>query len=261
MLEVIFAQIVQEKKSLAIPSTVIQNLLRERVQLAVLEYIYNQKIYKNLIFKGGSCLRICFGLPRLSEDLDFDQKIKGFSITDLEEVLEKEIKLKFFPKLETKKQGNKRLYLKFPILHKLGLASINESDKLFVKLEFDGEVLPFGKIELTPISQFGYNFIVRHYNLPTLMAGKISALQIDIKGRDFYDLYWFLQKGVTPNWKTLRKITGIKNEKELKAKLTDRIETVASPQKLRYDLQNFVEQSEFVADFAKNYKKIIKKYL
>lgn len=261
MLEIIFAQVIQEKKSIGTPSTLVKNFLKERVQLTVLEYIYTQKIYKNLVFKGGSCLRICFGLPRLSEDLDFDHMIKGFSIINLEETLKKEIKLKLFPKLETKKQGNKRLYLKFPILHKLGLASINESDKLFVKLEVDEGILPFGKIELTPISQFGHNFIVRHYDLPTLMAGKIHALLFRLWGRDFYDLYWFLQKGVTPNWKTLRKITSIKNEKELKTKLVDHIETTVSLQKLRYDLQNFIEQSEFVADFAKNYKEIIKKYL
>ena len=53
----------------------LRNLLKEYLELAALEFIYNSE-YSFLNFKGGSCLRLCFNLPRLSEDLDFDYNRK-----------------------------------------------------------------------------------------------------------------------------------------------------------------------------------------
>lgn len=272
LLEEILKNIISEKEKNGAAKPVIVNYLKEWLQCTVLQKIYSTGETQDMIFKGGSALRLCHSLPRLSEDLDFDQNIKNFSLTDLNEKVCQEIKTKFFPKIETKLQADKRIYLKFPILKSLGIAERHESDILLVKIEIENEKLPFAGIELIPISKFGFNFVVRVYDLPTLMAGKIRAIltrlwfrgkkqEIDIKGRDFYDLFWFMQKNVSPNYKTLRKICGIKNEKELKIKLKERIQKSVSPQKLTYDLNNFLENRDFVSDFATNYKKIMSKYL
>ncbi len=43
----------------------------------ILNFIYNDSQYKNLIFTGGTCLRKIYGLSRLSEDLDFDYMHDG----------------------------------------------------------------------------------------------------------------------------------------------------------------------------------------
>lgn len=272
MLEEILNNIIAEKRRVKVAKPVIINYLKEWLQCAVLQKIYSTRGMQDVVFKGGSALRLCHGLPRLSEDVDFDQNIKNFSLASLEVLIKEEIKTKYFSKIETKLQGNKRIYLKFPILKSLGFAERNETDLLLVKIEIENEKLPFADSELIPISKFGFNFVVRVYDLPTLMAGKIRAIltrlwfkgkaqEIDIKGRDFYDLFWFMQKGVKPNYKTLKKICGIGTEKELKEKLKEKIRKNVSPQKLMYDLQNFLENQEFVSDFAKNYQKIMSKYL
>ena len=53
----------------------IRSLLKEFLQIYVLNFIYLNQIYnKVFVFTGGTCLRHCFGLNRLSEDLDFDLK-------------------------------------------------------------------------------------------------------------------------------------------------------------------------------------------
>lgn len=274
MLEQILKQIVIEKKQQGISKVIILNFLREYIQYLVLSLIYNHKSFKFLLFKGGSCLRICFGLPRLSEDLDFDYGKEIFKkklLPDLDALVSKEIRSKYFPPLETKIQSDVRLYLKFPILKRLDLAQASESDKLYVKIEVDKKIIPFAKSEITPISKFGFNFIVRHYDRSTLMVGKINAIlyrlwfkgkkdEIDIKGRDFYDLYWYLKQGVKPNWKALRATTRIANEKELQSLLLSRIQKVFTAQKLNYDLKNFFSDQEFVADFSRNYLQIVKKY-
>jgi len=127
MIEQILKIIVQEKKLQGNGKSLIRNYLKEYIQYLVLSLLYNQKKMKNLVFKGGSCLRICYELPRLSEDLDFDydEKILGKNILgELDEYLKKEIKKKYYSELETKIQATMRLYLKFPFLKDLGLANV-----------------------------------------------------------------------------------------------------------------------------------------
>ncbi len=278
MIEQILKAIVQEKKLQGNSKSLIRNYLKEYIQYLVLSLLYNQKKMKNLVFKGGSCLRICYELPRLSEDLDFDydEKIIGKNILgELDEYLKKEIKNKYYSELETKIQSTIRLYLKFPFLKSLGLANESESNKLYVKVETSNELSPYAGYTLTPVSKYGFNFITNHYDLPSLMSGKINALlfriwfkesenqenKIDIKGRDFYDLFWFLQKKIEPNWKMLKKTAGIKDSKELKEILMKRIKKVVTPQKLSYDLKNFISDNQFVEDFSKNYLTIMNKFL
>ena len=43
-----------------------RNILKEYLQILVLDYIYSNKDYSRLIFYGGSCLAHCHNLPRLS---------------------------------------------------------------------------------------------------------------------------------------------------------------------------------------------------
>lgn len=275
MIEQILKAIVQEKKLQGNSKSLIRNYLKEYIQYLALSLLYNQKKMKNLVFKGGSCLRICYELPRLSEDLDFDydENIIGKNILkELDNYLKKEIKNKYYSELETKIQSTIRLYLKFPFLKNLGLANESESNKLYVKIETSKGLNPYATYSLTPISKFGYNFIVYHYDLPSLMAGKINALlyrvwfkgkksEIDIKGRDFYDFYWYLDNKIEPNWKMLKALTKIKNERELKLILKERIKKSLTPQKLAYDLKNFITDQIFVDEFSKNYLTIIDKYL
>ena len=48
------------------------NCIKEYLQFFVLEFIYNDPVYKELIFTGGTALQKCFGLDRMSEDIDLD---------------------------------------------------------------------------------------------------------------------------------------------------------------------------------------------
>jgi predicted nucleotidyltransferase component of viral defense system len=264
MLEEVLKQIVDEKKRLGFSSLVIRNFLKEYIQYLTLSLIYNNKKTKDLIFKGGSCLRVIYNLPRLSEDLDFDydeKKVRKNFIDDLKNYLEQEIKKRYFKDLKTKTQKDLRIYLKFPVLQEIGLSSNKEeTDNLLIKIELSSKIEPFSNFVLTPISKNGFNFVVKSYDLPSLMTGKINAFlyriwykgkenEVDIKGRDFYDLYWFLQNKIEPNWKMLKKITGIKDKEELKKALEQRIKKTVTPEKLAYDLNNFIQDHGFVWDF------------
>lgn len=275
MINKLLQEIVVNKKKQGIPNFVIKNFLKEYLQYPALSFIYNHKAYNNFIFTGGSCLRVCFGAPRLSEDLDFDLYSKDYQKLDLAEMgeeLKEHFHDKFLLDIAVKSQTNARLYLKFPILKELGLAALGESDFLYVKIEPTQTNFKNSDVELTPISQHGFNFIARNYSLQYLMTGKMLAIlsrqwfrgednQINIKGRDFYDLFWYLQKGISPDYITLKELIGVASDSQLKARLWEKINKEVTTQKLSYDLKNFFPDQNFVSDFCGNYKEIIKKLL
>ncbi len=275
MLKELLKKLVIEKKQANLPNFVIVNFLKEVLQFPVLNFIYNGEQYKNFIFTGGSCLRICYGLPRLSEYLDFDLIAANFNSLDLEKMgnaLAIYFKNTYLMELSYRTQAKNRLYLKFPILKDLGLSYGENSDFLYVKIEPEAGQFKNFETELTPISSYGFNFLIRNYNLKFLMAGKIVAIlerqwlkgkdnTIDIKGRDFYDLYWYLNKNIEPDFAILTEKFSLKNMSELKKVLWKKITEETDEKKLAYDLTNFFPDQTFVAGFCKNYPEIMKKYL
>lgn len=275
MLKEILKKIVEEKRRVGVLDFVIVNCLKEVLQFPVLNFIYtNEEYKKSFIFTGGSCLRICYSLPRLSEDLDFDLSSRNFKSLDLGKMgaaLTTYFQKNFLLDVSYRVQGTSRLYLKFAILKELNVSYGEGSDFLYVKIE--PAISQFKKIntELTPVSSYGFNFLVRNYDLKFLMTGKIMAIlerqwfkgkdnAVNIKGRDFYDLYWYLNKNVTPDFFSLAKKFSINNIAELRQVLKRKIEGVDA-MKLAYDLKNFFPDQSFVTDFCKNYKEIMKKYL
>jgi predicted nucleotidyltransferase component of viral defense system len=262
--------IVIKKKADNWPNTIIINFLKEYLQYPVLSYIYKQKNYQNYIFMGGSALRIIYNFPRLSEDLDFNLKANDFKNINLDKLgqdLKQYFLLNWQLDIDYKAQKNSRLYLKFPILKKLNLAQKNDSDFLFVKIEPKKEDFKKSETELNPISKDSFNFICQSYTLKFLMTGKISAIlkdknnEIKIKGRDYYDLFWYLENKVEPDYLSLNEKFGIKNKQELKKVLSKQIKEKVSPKQLLFDLENFFIDQEFIRDFCKNYHLIINKYL
>ncbi len=115
MLKQIMKNLTAEKKMAGVPDFVIRNFLKEYLQYPVLQFIYNNPNYKQLVFTGGSCLRICYDAPRLSEDLDFDLLSKDYQKLKLEKLakdLERFFLKNYLLKIAVKCQGKTRIYLK-----------------------------------------------------------------------------------------------------------------------------------------------------
>lgn len=275
MLKENLAKIVEEKRQKNLPDFLIVNFLKEYLQYPVLDFLYKREKYRNFIFTGGSCLRVCYDLPRLSEDLDFDLEKRDYENMDLEELAE-ELQTYFGKNylldIETRVQKQNRVYLKFPVLHELGLHFGGGSDFLYVKIEPSEKKYKKMEAEVQAISEYGYNFILKRYALDDMMTNKIIAVftrewlkgdqnEVDIKGRDFYDLFWFFEKGAEPNFDVLKEALGIQSMSELKTKLKDRIEKNITSQKLKRDLKNFLPDQEFANDFCNNYSRLMEKYL
>jgi len=275
MMEEILKNLVDQKKEENTPDFLILNFLKEYLQYPVLDFLYKNNAYRDFIFTGGSCLRICHELPRLSEDLDLDLEEKELEKLDwdkLEKDITRHFKNKYLLDIQTKKQEGKRIYLKFPILNRLNLSYGGGSDFLYVKIEPGKKQFPRIDPEVQSISNFGYNFIIKKYPLNLMMTGKIKALftrewfqgdenEIDIKGRDFFDLFWFFQNNIEPDYEILKETLGIKTEQELKKELTEKIRKKVTADKLKHDLKSFLPDRSFAKDFCNNYQEIMKKYL
>ena len=63
-------------------------ILREEIEMSILQELSQSSLAKNLIFKGGTALRLCYGSPRFSQDLDFNQR-KKFDLAMLKQTLQK----------------------------------------------------------------------------------------------------------------------------------------------------------------------------
>lgn len=247
-----------------------RNIIKEYLQIVVLDFIYSDPKYSHLVFYGGSCLAHCYDLPRLSEDLDFVDLKKINSLSGLSS----DLKMFFLKKTDLNPSISVqkfRIYLKFPILRDLGLATASESDLLFLKVEVFGkfEFCKKFKTEMVPLFKFNKSIIIKTFDLPTLFATKIGAIlgrkweKIDktgkitarVKGRDYFDLMWYLQKGVRPN---LKCIDGVSSLENLRERLEMQIEKV-DKRSILLDLEALIEDKEFVDKLSSNLKEILKR--
>lgn len=185
-------------------------LLKEVLQAFVLDFLYNHPSYRRLSFYGGTCLHVVYGLNRLSEDLDFDNQV-GLDLDQLANDLAHYFRITFaYSDVSTRVQkgggGILRVTLKFPVMNALGLSPL-QSEALHLKVEISQHP-QVAVIERTPLLVYGRSLVAAHFSLETMMAGKMLAcLERNfergrsgtlIKGRDFYDLLWFMQRRVQP---------------------------------------------------------------
>lgn len=238
------------------------HLTREFLQLIILKIIYDKDYFKNLAFVGGTALRILYGLRRFSEDLDFSLiNKKGYKFDSFLKKIAYELE-KYGFSVEIKKGGKEPVQsamIKFKeVLYLLGLSSHKEQ-KLFIRLEIDSNPPEGWNTELSLISKH-FVFTVLHFDIPSLYATKIHAcfFRKYIKGRDFYDLIWYLGQKVMPNFKLLNnaiKQTEKKkielNEKNFKDFLREKLRGVDFS-KVKKDVERFIEDKNELKLFDKN---------
>ena len=183
------------------------NRAREFLQVLALKSLSDQDAFSHIAFIGGTALRIVFGLRRFSEDLDFSVvSAEGYDFGGLCGGLEKIFRLNGL-KVVLEKDRVKTVnsaFLAFPGLpHALGLSG-HKQEKLSIKLEIDTNPPAGWKMQTTVLNKT-YLFGVAHYDLPSMFAGKLHACfyRRYTKGRDIYDLFWYLGRKVQPNFEML----------------------------------------------------------
>ncbi|MEI8094178.1 MAG: nucleotidyl transferase AbiEii/AbiGii toxin family protein [Spirochaetales bacterium] len=195
-----------------------RNALKEIIQEITLLGLSRSGFFGHGAFYGGTALRIFHGLDRFSEDLDFTLSSPDpeFSIQNYTRAVRDELAAYGFEVQVEKKEKSPdtAIHSAFikggTLIHLLKVASLTPpvsgvppTEQLKIKFEVDTDP-PAGatyqvKYQLNPIP-----YSVRLYDLPSLFAGKLHAVlcrqwKSRVKGRDFYDLLWYLSKSVAPN--------------------------------------------------------------
>ena len=196
-------EVLKQQFTLAMPADEKLNRTREFLQIMALKNLSDHNAFNNIAFVGGTALRILHNIRRFSEDLDFALvSARSYDFKKLSDGLIRYFKLNNL-EVESKPRVEKTVhstFLKFPgVLRELGLGAF-EAQKLFVKLEVDSNPPKGWKLADTTLNKT-YLFSVRHFDLPSMLATKIHAcfFRKYTKGRDFYDLAWYLGRKVSPN--------------------------------------------------------------
>lgn len=231
--------------------------IKEILQTFILSFIYDNNKYKNLIFYGWTSTRFLFNLNRLSEDLDFISE----DFSDFESLAED---LKYYFKknhnldLEYKLQKF-RITLKFKnFLDEYNLYYWNSND-LYIKIEISDNFKFCKKYEIKnyPIFRFWKALVIKSLSSDTLFATKINAVlyrkwvketwntKITMKGRDIYDLFWYLSNSFKVN---INCVDWVSDKPELVLKLKEIINKIDF-KNITLDVENFIEDSNMVEFF------------
>lgn len=183
------------------------NIMREYLQIAILKSIYQSKYGQDLSFMGGTCLRICYDLKRYSEDLDFalDAKTTDYDFQGLVLRTTKDLALRNIEadaKISEDKTVQKAFVKVTNVLEALSL-SMAKGQKLHIKIEVDTNPVDirYGHRESFFVTRHNEIFPILKHDLETLFAGKVLAILCRPyrRGRDFYDLIWYLNRKAKMN--------------------------------------------------------------
>ncbi len=224
------------------------NILREYLQYKMLEAVYSSEFARQLIFMGGTAIHIAHGLPRFSEDLDFDNRgldKNGFGA--LSAVVERKLKLEGYKTEITNSFGAAyRSYIKFADLLYDNRLSSHKSQKLLIQLDAEPRGYNYKPAQVV-LNKFDIFTRIEIVPENILLSQKIYAIFARKRpmGRDFYDAIFLFGKA-EPDFGYLKLKLGINNKSVLKDRLLKRC------RKLNFKLlANDVEKFLFSPDDAK----------
>ena len=242
------------------------NAQHQAMQQIVLAGLQKGGFFEHAAFYGGTCLRIFHNLPRFSEDMDFSLTEKNpsihlenyfqaiqdvFAFTGKEVVITKKEKLNF-GRVESAflKEDTSAYDIAF---------RTEKTVKVKIELDTDPPLLfdTEQKLLMKP-----YSLMVRCFTLPDLFAGKMHALvyrnwKSRVKGRDWYDLEWYIRFNVPLNFahlqERIREFSGKEvSKEEFMQLLRERLST-ADINQVKQDVLPFVDRPSDLNIWSNDY--------
>jgi len=197
-------------------------MLKEYVQLMVLDFLSTSAYVGNIAFIGGTNLRLVKGIDRFSEDLDFD--CKAFSERDFLKMTDAVLvflrRAGFRVEARDRQSEKLRAFRRniyFPeLLFEMGLSGYKE-ERFLIKIETQNQGFEYER-NIVNVKRLGFFFPFPVPPDSVLCAMKISALLSRTKGRDFYDTMFLLPQA-EPDYHYLASKCNIKEKAELKTAL------------------------------------------
>ncbi len=195
-----------------------ERALREILQEIALVGLWRGKFFEHAAFYGGTALRILYGLDRFSEDLDFtlskaDPHFQWtpYAKTIVDELQSYGFDVELVNKIKSKDSSIRSAFLKtntVESLLKIGsreshLKGMHPEAFLRIKVEIDTDPIPGFKIKnqyiKAPIPVSISTVVESDLFACKLHAALYRAWKNRIKGRDWYDIVWFIRKEIPLN--------------------------------------------------------------
>jgi len=179
-----------------------RNVLREYIQARILEGLQRAGAMSPLAFQGGTALRFLYGLRRYSEDLDF--ALEGprelYDLRGWMRAIVRQFRREGYEaEASVRDHGNVHTgWIRVRgALFETGL-SPHRDQTLSVKVDVDTHP-PAGAVTDTRLVRRHVSLRLHHHDRASLLAGKLHAVMCWswTKGRDIYDLAWYLSD---PTW-------------------------------------------------------------
>lgn len=166
------------------------NVAREYLQHLFLRSLYRIKDANKILFKGGTALRIVYGSPRFSEDLDFSAQTRSYSLIEkmIEEIL---VDLSHEEKIELKEAKTTTGGYLAQISSEIGGLSVRMQIEISQR---NGRMIEPDSFLVS--SPFLPEYLILTLPKHLLIEEKVKACLTRKKSRDFYDIYFLARKGL-----------------------------------------------------------------
>lgn len=225
-------------------------IIREYIQVVFLGVFYGLPKSTKVYFKGGTAIHLLFKSGRFSEDLDFTSELTAQELEPLIAETVKKVGL-IIPNISLKRtEENKYSYTGVLSYQPEGVRH-----PLNIHLEYSLRGKPETSKETVLESDFPVapQPVVRHMDWPEVLAEKIRAFLYRLKGRDMYDLWFMLQKGVELDWEMINRKLKIYDMETSLPDLMNRIGNFEDKQ-LKNDLAKFLPAQD--RNFVKHLKNL-----
>lgn len=201
-----------------------ENALKEVVQEVALMGLSRSDFFTKAAFYGGTALRIFYGLPMYSEDLDFslERPEADFDLDKYLSYVKKELISYNFKMTVKKKNKSKQTAIQSAFIKGNTIQNILEitsddsmtygfNSNALIRIKFEIDTNPPGGAEFQYVNAIlPDTYRAKLYDMPSLFAGKIHAVlcrdyKNRVKGRDFFDYIWYLKRGTRVNIYHLQK--------------------------------------------------------
>lgn len=243
--------------------------LREVMQELALSGLYRAGFFEKAAFYGGTCLRIFYGLPRFSEDLDFSLLVPNstFSLEPyFASIIQEFAAFGFTVEISHRQKSVESAVVSAFLKKNSSVYDLNVASRKVLKIKFEVDTdPPQGFMTEERLLLQPYSFYVKCFSKSDLFAGKMHALLFRqwknrVKGRDWFDFEWYIRQGIPLNLTHLAeraRQSGDLHDAHLSAStlhewLLHRIESL-DVESAKQDVMPFIKDTRQLAIWSKDY--------
>ena len=175
-------------------------ILREYIQILVLNKVYSFSKSSKIFFKGGTCIHLIYKGQRFSEDLDFTVNLEEDDFLEFIKIPFKELEKENGFLIKEKKSISGKDFL---LSYKNDLVN----GDVFIKLDFSfrEKILDPKKCIIETDFPVVFKGFINCLSEEEILSEKIRAILTRDKGRDVYDLWYLLSLGNKLNYEFINK--------------------------------------------------------